>query len=76
MIITILYLLTSCFTTCVLFHQSPTLILSYHDYSLLDITCYISTYFCMLVLMIRFSMYVYNSDLSTHVYLTLHAIWH
>ena len=41
MIITILYLLTSHFTTCVLLNQSPALILSYHEYSLLDITCYI-----------------------------------
>ena len=58
MSITILYLLISYFTTCVLFHQSPALMLSYHEYSLLDITCYISTYFCMLVLTARFSMHV------------------
>ena len=42
MIISILYLLTSDFITCILFHQSPTLILLYHVYSLLDVTCYIS----------------------------------
>ena len=76
MIIAILYLLSSCFTTCVLFHMSLALILSYHEYSPLDITCYISTCFCMLVLMTRFSMHVYNLDLSIHVCLSLHIIWH
>ena len=44
MIISILYLLTSCFITCILFHQSPALILLYHVYSLLDVTCYISLF--------------------------------
>jgi len=34
---------------CVLFHQSPALILSYHEYSLLDITCFVSTCSCVLV---------------------------
>ena len=62
MTVIILSRFTSCLTTCVLFHQSPTLILSYHEYSLLDITYYISTYFCMPVLTTRFSMHVYNSD--------------
>jgi len=76
MIITILYLLTSYFTTCVLFRQSPALILSYHEYFLLDITYYISTCFCMLVLTTRFSMHDYDSVLSIHVCLFLHAIWH
>jgi len=76
MIITILYLLTSCFTTCILFHQSPALILLYHEYSLLDITCYISTCFCMLVLTTRFSMHNYDSVLSIHVSLSMHATWH
>jgi len=33
------------FTTSVLFHHYLALILSYHEYSLLDIACYISTYF-------------------------------
>ena len=70
-IIIILYLLTSCFTTCVLFHQSPTLILLYHEYSLLDIACYLSTCFCMLVLTTRFSMHNDDSDLSIHVCLSL-----
>ena len=60
-----LYLLTSCFVTYVLFLQSPALILSYHEYSLLDITCYISTCFVCLrsrhdfqcMIMIRFYRY-------------------
>jgi len=60
MIITILYLLTSCLTPCVLLYQSPTVILLYHEYSLLDITCYISTSFCMLVLTTRFLMHIYD----------------
>jgi len=76
MIITILYMLTSCFTTSVLFHLSHTLILSHHEYFLIDITCYISTYFCMFVLITRFSMHVYDSDLSIHVCLFTHATWH
>jgi len=60
MIITILYLLTSCFTTCVLFYQSPALILSYHECSLLNITCYISIFSCMLVLTTRFQYMFMN----------------
>ena len=76
MIVTILYLLTSCFTTCVLFHQSPALILSYREYPLLDIICCISTCSCMLVPTTRFSMHDYDSDLSIHVCLSMHAIWH
>ena len=63
-------------TTCVLFHQSLALILSYHEYSPLDITYYMSTCFCMLVLTTRFSMHVYDSDLSIHVCLSLQATWH
>jgi len=73
MIITILYLLTSCFTTCNLFHQSPTLVLSYHKYFLLDITCYISTFFCMLVLMTQFSMHDYDSDLPYDTRVLIYA---
>jgi len=42
MIITMLYLLTSCFTPCVLFYQSSALILLYHAYFLLDVACYLS----------------------------------
>jgi len=76
MIITILYQLTSCLTPCVLLHQSPAVILLYYEYSLLDITCYISTCFCMLLLTTRFSMLVYDSDLSIHVCLSMHATWH
>jgi len=37
---------------------------------------YISTYFCMLVLTIRFSMHFYDSNLSIHVCLSMHATWH
>ena len=69
MIITILYLHISCFTTCILFHQFSTLILSYHEQFLLDITCYISTCSCMPVLTTQFLMHVYDSDLSIDVYL-------
>jgi len=58
MIITILYMLTSCFTTYVLFHQSPALILSYHEYSLLDITC------CIYLL-----LYAYAHDTIFNAYL-------
>ena len=46
-----------------------------HAYSLLDITCYISTCSCMLVLTSRFSMHVYNLNLSIHMCLSLHATW-
>ena len=76
MSITILYLLTSCFTTRVLFPQSPTVIILYHTCSLLHINYCISTYFCMLVLTIRFFYACYDSDLSTHLCLSMHAIWH
>jgi len=54
----------------------PALILSYQEYFLLDITCYISTCFYMLVLRTRFSMHDYDSILSIHVFLSLNAIWH
>jgi len=40
-------------------------------YHLLSLSC---SY--MLVLMARFSMHIYNSSLSLHVCLPLHAIWH
>ena len=36
---------------------------------------YISTCFCMLMLTIWFSMHVYDSDLSIHVCLFMHATW-
>ena len=74
--IIILYLLISCLSTCVLFHQSPTLILSYYEYFLLDINCCISTCSCMLMPMTRFSMHVYDSNLSIHVCLSILATWH
>ena len=49
-IIIILYMFTSCFPTCVLFYQSPVLIMLYHACSLLDIAYYLSVCSCMLVL--------------------------
>ena len=75
-IIIILYMFTSCHTTCVLFHQSPALIIVHHACSLLDITYYLFTCSCISVLMTRFSMHIYKSDLSIHVCLFLHATWH
>ena len=59
-----------------LFHQSPALDLLYHEYSLLDITCFISTCSCMLVLTIRFSMHVYDSGLLILMCLSMLATWH
>ena len=47
-IITIVYLLISCFTTCVLFHQSSTLILSYLSSScLISLAIYLSASVCL-----------------------------
>ena len=66
-IIIILYLLMSYFSTCILSHLPPALILSYHEYSLLDINCCISTCSCILVLTTRFTMHVYDSDLLIYV---------
>ena len=68
-------LLIPCFTTCILFHQSPILIFSYHEYFLFDTTCLISTCSCMPMLTTRFSMHDYDSVLSIHLYLSQHAIW-
>jgi len=65
-----------CLTSCVLLHQSPTVILLYHEYFLLDITCYISTYFIMYVLTTQFSIHVYDLDLSIHMCLSSPATWH
>ena len=73
--IIILYLLISCLSTCVLFHQSPALIWSCYESSLLDIICCISACSCMLVPTTRFSMHVYDSDLLIHVCLPMLAIW-
>ena len=75
-IIIILYMYSSWLTTCVLFHQSLVLIILYHACSLFDITYYLSTCSSMPVLTTRFSMHVYDLDLSIHVCLSLHAIWH
>ena len=58
------------------FYSISLLFLSYHEYFLLEIACYISSCFCMLVLTIQFSMHVYDSDLSIHVCLSMHATWH
>ena len=74
-VIIILYLFISCLSICVLFYQSPALILSYHEYFLPDINCCISTYSCMLVLTTQFSMHVYDLDLSIHMCLSQRAIW-
>ena len=52
-----------------LFYQSPALILLYLEYSLLDITCYIFTCSCMLVLTTRFSMHIYDSNIDTRVFI-------
>jgi len=57
-------------------HMSSISPVSCHEHSLLDITCYISTCSCMHVLTTRFSMHVYDSDLSIHVCLSMHTIWH
>ena len=64
--ITILYLLTSCFTARVLFHQSPTVIILYHTCSLLHINYCISTCSCMLVPTARFSC-LWSRFIDTHV---------
>ena len=76
--IIILYPFISCLSTCILFHQSPALILSYHEFFLLDIICCISTCSCILVLTTRFSMHIYDLDLSILICLSQHAIrfWH
>ena len=63
-------------STYILFHQSPALILSCHEYSMLDITYCITTCSCMLMLTTRFLMHVYDSDLLIHVCLSMHATWH
>ena len=73
--IIILYLLMSYLSTCVLFHKSPALISSYHESSLFDIICCISTYSCMLMPTTQFSMHVYDTNLSIHVCLSMLAIW-
>jgi len=46
-IIIVLYTITSWLTTCVLFHQSSTIIILYRTYSLFDITYYLSACSCM-----------------------------
>jgi len=46
-IIIILYMFTSCLTTCVLFHQSPALIIVRYACSLLDITILLPALICM-----------------------------
>ena len=62
-------------STCILSHLSPALIWSYYESSLLDIICCISTWSCMLVLTTRFSMHIYDLDLSIYMCLSQHAIW-
>ena len=63
--IIILYPFKSCLFTCVLFHKS----------SLLDIICCISTCSCMLILTTRFSIHIYDLNLSIHMCLSILAIW-
>ena len=57
-IIIILYLFISYLITCVLFYQSPALIILYHACSLLDVIYYLSTYSCMPVFTTWFSIHV------------------
>jgi len=45
-----------------------------HVPGLISIT--VSTYSCMPVLTTQFSMHDYDSDLSIHVCLSIHATWH
>jgi len=75
-IIIILYIFISCHTTCVLFHWSPALIILYHAYARLDVAYYLSACSCMPVLMTRFSMHDFDSNLSICIRLSLHATWH
>ena len=56
-IIILLYMFISCLITCVLFHQSPILIMLYHICSLLDIAYYLSACSCMPMLTTRFSIH-------------------
>ena len=57
MIIIILCVYSSWLTTCVLFHQSHVLIISYHACFLLDITYYLFACSYMYMLMTRFLMH-------------------
>ena len=57
----------------------PSISYSYHIIPcmfLLDVTYYLSTCSSMPVLMTRFSMHVYDSDLSIYMCLSLHTTWH
>ena len=56
----------------------PSVFCSYliiHEYFLFDITCLISTCPYLPMLTTRFSMHDYDSVLSIHMCLSLHAIW-
>ena len=62
-----------------MFYSTSLLPLSYYTMSipcLISLAIYIFTCSCMLVLTTRYSMYVYDLDLSIHVCLSMHAIWH
>ena len=74
MSITILHLLTSCFTTRVLFHQSPAVIILYYTCSRLDIDYCLFTCSCIPVLTTRFLTHVNDLNLSIHECLSMHAI--
>jgi len=63
-------------TTWVILHWSPALIILYHVYFLLDITYYFSACSYMFVLTTRFSLHIYDSDLSIRVCLSLYTTWH
>ena len=70
-IIIVFYMLTSCLITCILFHQSPALVILYHTCSLLDITCYLSACSCIHVLKTWFLVHAFwlgFIDTRVHIY--------
>ena len=59
------------------FYSTSLLLLSYYAMCIpCLISLAISTCSCMPVLTTQFSMHIYGSDLSIHVCLSMHAIWH
>ena len=59
------------------FYSTSLLILSYYTMHVLFLWAFtLSTCSCMPVLMTQFSMHVYDSDLSIHMFLSLHATWY
>ena len=69
------FMISGVILSTLLLTSLPALIISYHEYFLPDITCYISTCLYILMLTTRFLMYDYSSVLSIHMCLSLHAIW-